>query len=379
MSIPSTKVVRDDSRVILCQTRRTSCGHPVSSETTDSISSYSTTVAVRQRVKPRFLSTTALVYTDVRSQPTIQFPCQKHDTGSNFRTGSHLYCHILARSTFVDSGGEDFGSAAAIQGALSRITGSLASYGESLGEIGQTSRMIANRIGSLISLARDIKRGNWKKIESQFGEAVRSLKSFRRSSKSLADAWLELSFGWRPFVDDIWTGVDLLSKKIDVGVDVESSFNTAPGGFGPRDSDGLSNVLRALKNGANTRARVKARVCNHRLAQLNALGLANPAEIAWNLLPFSFVVDWVLPIGPWLAALSATAGLCDVDISVTSERVSANTYLTLTCHPDVRNYKRTVWRKQGAGSFALPRMTPYRSDVRKVVTSAALLRQQFSR
>ena len=44
------------------------------------------------------------------------------------------------------------------------------------------------------------------------------------------------------------------------------------------------------------------------LARLSSLGLVNPLEIAWERVPYSFVVDWLLPIGNWLSALSGSFG-----------------------------------------------------------------------
>jgi hypothetical protein len=48
---------------------------------------------------------------------------------------------------------------------------------------------------------------------------------------------------------------------------------------------------------------------NPLLRSLAQLGVTNPAELAWELIPFSFVFDWVLPIGSYLGALDATLGL----------------------------------------------------------------------
>jgi hypothetical protein len=45
------------------------------------------------------------------------------------------------------------------------------------------------------------------------------------------------------------------------------------------------------------------------LATLSGLGLTSPVALAWELVPFSFVVDWFLPIGPMLGAFSAFQGL----------------------------------------------------------------------
>jgi hypothetical protein len=42
---------------------------------------------------------------------------------------------------------------------------------------------------------------------------------------------------------------------------------------------------------------------------LNQLGLLNPLSFAWEITPWSFVVDWLIPIGPVLSALTAPVGL----------------------------------------------------------------------
>lgn len=43
--------------------------------------------------------------------------------------------------------------------------------------------------------------------------------------------------------------------------------------------------------------------------QAATLGFTNPKNVAWELLPLSFVVDWFLPIGHWLESLSTFDGL----------------------------------------------------------------------
>jgi hypothetical protein len=38
----------------------------------------------------------------------------------------------------------------------------------------------------------------------------------------------------------------------------------------------------------------------------------NPAELAWEVIPFSFVVDWAIPIGDTLSALDALRGVTGI-------------------------------------------------------------------
>jgi hypothetical protein len=40
-----------------------------------------------------------------------------------------------------------------------------------------------------------------------------------------------------------------------------------------------------------------------------SLGLTNPVSLAWELLPFSFVVDWAWPLGDYFSQFDALAGV----------------------------------------------------------------------
>ena len=50
-------------------------------------------------------------------------------------------------------------------------------------------------------------------------------------------------------------------------------------------------------------------VPNTFLREFSTLGLTNPAVVAWELVPYSFVLDWLVPIGSWLDLLDAGAFL----------------------------------------------------------------------
>jgi hypothetical protein len=55
--------------------------------------------------------------------------------------------------------------------------------------------------------------------------------------------------------------------------------------------------------------RLDANIQSTYLEYFDQAGLLNPVEIAWELVPYSFIVDWFVPIGNCLSALSASAGL----------------------------------------------------------------------
>lgn len=45
-----------------------------------------------------------------------------------------------------------------------------------------------------------------------------------------------------------------------------------------------------------------------KVALLASLGLLNPPSLLWETRPLSFVLDWFIPIGPWLQSMTADAG-----------------------------------------------------------------------
>lgn len=54
---------------------------------------------------------------------------------------------------------------------------------------------------------------------------------------------------------------------------------------------------------------VKMTAISSSLESLKQFGLTNPMETAWELTPWSFVVDWFIPVGEWISSLTADSGL----------------------------------------------------------------------
>ena len=58
-----------------------------------------------------------------------------------------------------------------------------------------------------------------------------------------------------------------------------------------------------------TKVKIYAKVRSKELYALTGLGLADPVQVAWALTPFSFVIDWFLPVGSFIEGIGATKGL----------------------------------------------------------------------
>lgn len=215
-------------------------------------------------------------------------------------TGSMSSCGFLPIYTPPEiwTANDDYKLASKIR---SRVAGSQFNAGIAIAESGQAFRMIGNaarRIGRALTYSR---HGN-------FFAAARALVGPRFQSWSkthpVANNWLELQYGWRPLLDDAKAGAEFLSHHFTtpqqhvfhVTVRKVGPMPTMTGGYG-----------RWLIGGYTVSKRVKVILKEKNVTAL--AGLLDPASVAWELLPYSFVIDWFLPIGNWLQARQLATGI----------------------------------------------------------------------
>lgn len=147
---------------------------------------------------------------------------------------------------------------------------------------------------------------------------VKAVSPFVRHGMKYPESWLEFQYGVVPLLNDIKGVFDTL-KHVDKDYDTfrvsvkagvkndsvttVSSQDIQPQlGYIPWKCD-LRSVT---KSGAFVRLDYVME--NPALAELQKLGLVNPALLAWNRLPYSFVVDWVFPVSDYLQAWTAALG-----------------------------------------------------------------------
>lgn len=139
----------------------------------------------------------------------------------------------------------------------------------------------------------------------------------RKNLDSAANKWLALQFGWIPLLADVKGAAESLADLLKVNrygsahtqqvrrserIEVYTPPTTNRyGGFDSR--------LVTVKELYSVRYGVRFSSSRTLLSGAAGLGLTNPADLAWELLPFSFVVDWFFPIGQFLSNLDAYLGL----------------------------------------------------------------------
>jgi hypothetical protein len=140
------------------------------------------------------------------------------------------------------------------------------------------------------------------------GGRVRKHMSKKPNADSAASVWLEWRFGWRPLYADLDAIVDLLNRnharpKIEHVFrrkSLEKSITTDPI---TSVSDGQgSTTTWAFTEKWDVRLNGHAAGLAAYFDKHNTFTL--PAVTAWELVPYSFVLDKVLDVGSWIQAMS---------------------------------------------------------------------------
>lgn len=174
--------------------------------------------------------------------------------------------------------------------------------GNFLGELPQTANLLGGKLG-LLHKGLAVLAGGATKPHQRYNKKGKRIppkvKKPVKGDSLIADSWLEFSFGVRPLIDDVYELAKLASTQNAMRSRVRASRKARPGDF-------YSPWSYANCTGANNyRKQIIVKMEQESLPTFwEQFGLADPATIAWELLPWSFVVDWVLPIGKFVEAQS---------------------------------------------------------------------------
>ena len=155
----------------------------------------------------------------------------------------------------------------------------------------QTINMIAKRSIQAFNVLRAVKKGNLKR-------AVSLLTNRKPRSKRAAQLHLEWAYGWAPLANSLF---EICSKEFPPNPEIYISEKVTSNVSVDRGNIRTEGTIRA---GCSFLAIMDSPL----VASAEKLGLTNPASIAWEVVPFSFVVDWFIPISSYLQSLTAFSG-----------------------------------------------------------------------
>lgn len=263
-------------------------------------------------------------------------------------------------------------------GASASLGATIASYKEAYG-------MIADRSIQLFQAYKAVRRGNLVRAANILGIPKKAARQASRrvggrqipgkvSVKHYASAlWLELHFGWQPLIGDIHDAlktVESLPPKAGYiygfGNQPYRKTNSAPWDYLKYDFTGTVSVKYA----------VRVEVTNPNLHLASKMGLINPFSIAWELVPFSFVVDWFTNVGQILDSVTDFVGL-DLISGYTNTHVKSSGLMRSVYGS--QNMRLFSFSREKLTSFPTPKLA-YRSPLggpARAATQIALLVQLF--
>ncbi|UUW21282.1 MAG: maturation protein [Sanya fiers-like virus 15] len=201
----------------------------------------------------------------------------------------------------------------------------------------QSISMIRKRMMTLTNAYRALRRGDWRHFK-------RLLKiNPKRPNKgwdNIPGLWLEYWYGWAPFIKDCYnickdilrvphmvTSTRVLKK---FSVNTSKVYN---------DYYTKGTIYQRSDFFVLTTARAHCRVNNQAISAMAQTGILNPSLVLWEAVPYSFVVDWFIPVGEYLESLNSLAGIEVKDISATTTVVD-------NCEVWSGNFKQELWHQK---------------------------------
>jgi len=205
---------------------------------------------------------------------------------------------------------------------LAKVKGSTVNMGVVWGERQKTIDLVTNTITNVAGAYGDLRRGDFMGAARHLGVAGRKRANSRfntnyakNKAKALGSGWLELQYGWKPLLTDVFGAVEeLANQQASPHIMQVTSRQVREEDIRFSSLSTVSPSYRATVLITGRRSLIiRKGVTFFRKPgapqDLPRLGITNPAVVAWELVPFSFVVDWFLPIGNWLETLDATLGI----------------------------------------------------------------------
>lgn len=256
--------------------------------------------------------------------------------------------------------------------------------GVAFAEAGKTAGLVADTARRISWAVYLLRKGRWKQAAAVLGVNP------GRYHKNWAKKWLEWHYGWVPMLNDIYMSAVHLAQR-DAGswrTSVSSKMERPIAGFGIVGV-GFSRSMVSCSGFVGVQTRFDFIPSGQ--FEPSKLGLTNPALLVWELLPYSFCVDWIVPVGDWLQGLDhsvAIAGGVSCISTIVKQKWSvsglndeqvAGDYLLsyVNAHSGTVEYtslSRTVGTVDPPSFPSLRNPIP---NLRRMITAVALMRNAF--
>lgn len=239
---------------------------------------------------------------------------------------------------------------------------------QSCAEYRQTCSMFVGLARDLISGFRSLRNGR------AFADFIRILQQPRNAhERRIANRWLEYQYGMRPLMSDIYGATDALATRIRTGFPQYVTIRRKNQGEYKEIFSPTSHFRRSWVWDSTYQGKARYIIRDAALKQLAQCGITNPLLLVWELIPYSFVVDWAFPVGQFLSSLDALNGTQDLRYLYVDRR---HYLCTFGYRDGTATRERWTYDRVAANSIPLPSLG-YKpsSSLTAVLNGLALLTQ----
>jgi hypothetical protein len=187
------------------------------------------------------------------------------------------------------------------------------------------------------------------------------VRSWEGVRNTMANNLLEVQYGWLPLLSDIKKGAEQLAHRLETPfrnrITAQVTKRASPLDFGIGSPSGA--FMWASGHSVRTRQIVAYFSEKQEESALRISGILDPELVAWELTRLSFVADWVIPIGDFLAARAFSRSI--EGLFVTTDKlvghIGGYTPKVFLQAPG----KPSHWEIPGAGSYSRTTTTLTRS------------------
>ncbi|DAD52312.1 maturation protein, partial [ssRNA phage SRR6960799_9] len=173
-----------------------------------------------------------------------------------------------------------------------------------VGTAHEVARTVVGSVTAIYSGIKSLKRGDLNGALRGFTRSVGGADRKRATKKlargDIAGTWLALHYGWQPLYRDTYSAMnamEVLSKPPRESRIIVSRNLTAA-------YDGSQSPSLYTAPGYVQVGKRYYYTMTEELSFPRSVGLTDPASVVWELIPYSFVVDWFVPVGTYLHQLS---------------------------------------------------------------------------
>ncbi len=178
---------------------------------------------------------------------------------------------------------------------LNKVKSHSFNLGVSLAEVEKLSQTTLSSIKTLTYGMLDLYHGRFTAFARRFGTSPPSYAHQKKLyAKDISGRWLEMHYAVLPTINDAYEAAmafEALSsgpRRVTVRASKRTAYQTLV------DSTWTVGLIKGIARRQYTYEAYEE------LAFARQIGLGNPASILWERIPWSFVIDWFIPIGTYL-------------------------------------------------------------------------------